>query len=456
MSRPIVGFLLLLTLAACQTEDSRVVTQQVSPEGQTFTFMPVYEDGVTDISIEIAWPTTWAYEDNRNPAVPFVATRAILSGGTTKLQPQDLMLMFEDTNTYGNLAATPQHVFGSLSFPKEHTSSVLDVVAEMLAQPLFDARWFEREKSIFADAIEAQSKTAEQQMWAAARSAIFEDQAVLSTLNLMDPDVVMDVTVADARDWQTSFITKKNAVVVVTGAISSKDAGKAVDKLLSGLPEGEREEIRNATANFQPVEILLHDPKAAKTTIGLIGQLPWDQRGLFYDDNLAMGFFSRSGQSALFDAVRSDLRASYDVFAGVENFDAENRLLYISTGVETRKLAAARDLIRTTYETYRTAPDFSGFDTYRRGFADFVAEDIDYIDGAADAILLLELFGQDSSLVPQAEEFVLNTKASDVANRMKNVFPQADRLIVVAVSPDAQAMPGACVITTIDQAKDCR
>lgn len=116
----------------------------------------------------------------------------------------------------------------------------------------------------------------------------------------------------------------------------------------------------------------------------------------------------------------------------------------------------AQGVIRATYEAYRTSPDLSGLDEYREGLADYVAEDVDYIDGAAEAILYLEMFDLDSSEVPRAAEIVLETKAIDVANRMKNAFPPSDGLIVVAVSPDANALPGACVITRFDQAKTCR
>lgn len=456
MKRILLSVCALVALVSCQKEDSRVVTQQMSPEGQAFTFMPVHEDGVTDISIEVAWPTAWAYDDAKNPAVPFVATQAILSGGTREIPPQDLLVLFEDTNTYGNMVATPQYVFGSISFPKEYTKDVLDVVSEMLAQPLFEDRWLEREKANFANGIETHSTTAEQKMWSAARTAIFGDQALNRTLNLSDPAVVMAVTREEVQDWHKSVITKVGATVVVTGAISSEDAGKAVDRLFAGLPEGAPMMIQNASANFEPVNILLHDPDAAQTIIGFVGQLPSDQKGLFYEDHLAMGFFSRAGKSDLFDALRTDLRASYQMYAGVEHFDNDNRFLFIGGGVEASKLSAAKIVVQTAYEAYRTEPNLEGFDNHRRALADYVAEDIDYIDGAAEAILQVELVGQDSTLVPQADNVVVNTTAAEVAARMASVFPHSDDLIVVAISPDANALPGACVITEFVQAKDCR
>ncbi len=55
-------------------EENRSVILATTPLGHTFHFMPIYEPGVTDITITIAWPSNWAYEASRNPAVPYIGT----------------------------------------------------------------------------------------------------------------------------------------------------------------------------------------------------------------------------------------------------------------------------------------------------------------------------------------------------------------------------------------------
>ncbi len=273
----------ILTLGACQKEGSRGVTNQTSPNGQAFTFMPIYEDGVTDVTIEFAWPTTWAYEEDKNPAVPFVGSKAILSGGTSELSPQDVLIMFEDKSAFGDMEVQTQHIIGSVSFPKEYVDEVLDVVHEMLVRPQFNDRWLEREKSEFSKNVKINNSNTDYQMWAAARYAIFGDQPANRTFSLADPNIIAAVTQSDVRRWHRDVITKTGVTVVVTGAISAKDAGVAVDHLLADLPDGQPVEMQPASANFAPVEIYLHDPDAPQTVIGFVGQLPVDDEVVLYE-----------------------------------------------------------------------------------------------------------------------------------------------------------------------------
>jgi hypothetical protein len=65
-------------------EENRSVILATTPQRNEFHFMPIYEPGVTDITITIAWPSDWAYEASLNPAVPYIGTETLLSGGTER------------------------------------------------------------------------------------------------------------------------------------------------------------------------------------------------------------------------------------------------------------------------------------------------------------------------------------------------------------------------------------
>jgi hypothetical protein len=102
---------------------------------------------------------------------------------------------------------------------------------------------------------------------------------------------------------------------------------------------------------------LLHLPEAEKTTLGLVGQLPPTSEGGDLIDLLALNFFARSGDGPLFNAVRTELRASYGFEAGFTNYDRATRLMFIGGEVETEKLSEAANLILTTYDAaYQIIP----------------------------------------------------------------------------------------------------
>ncbi|EFO28649.1 peptidase M16 inactive domain superfamily [Roseibium sp. TrichSKD4] len=446
---------LILSLVACQKEGSREVVLAETPDGRPFHFMPIYEDGVTDITITIAWPMGWAYERENNPAVPYVAAEVILSGGTSELAPQEVMELFNDKNSRGHLYTSASHAVGELSFPKEHIEDFVSIASEMLTTPQFDPAWIGRIKQgLLTNQNTNRSQTANQ-MWAVARLAVLGEGPLNNFLSLPDLTKIDTVSVDDLRRWHTETIVQNTVTISVTGAISLEDAGNAVDKLLAALPKGQTPETPDIRPDFSPKTILLHLPNAEKTTLGFIGQLPPTSEGGDLVDLLALSFFGRQGNGPLFEAVRTDLRASYGFHAGYTNYDRAIRIMLVTGEVETAKLAQATDLIRETYETFRIAPDFTGFEALQKGMAEQTTKQVSYVNVAARTMLELALDARDPADAPRVGDLLANVTQQEVKERLVSSFPPGDDLIVLAASPDASALPGACIITKIEQVATC-
>lgn len=456
MNKLLVLAALVVSLASCKKDASREVILAKTPDGRAFQFMPIYEDGVTDITITIAWPMTWAFRADENPTVPYIAAQAILSGGTENLTSSEVLETFNDKNSSGQLYVRPDHAIGEVSFPKEHIDLVVPIVGEMLTNPQFDPAWVDRIKQGFLNTnTQAKAQTANQ-MWDVARYAILGQTPLYNFLSLPNLDAIETVSVDQLRRWHRETLVQNGVTISVTGAISRKDAGRAVDTLLSQLPTGQTQTPPKVQTDFTPKIILLHKPDAQKTTLSLVGQLPPTSQGNDLADLLALTFFKRTGNGPLFDAVRTDLRASYGLQAGVTNYDRGTRLVFIAGEIETAKLAQAADLVRKTYETYRTAPDLTGLDELRQGLAEATAKNVLYVNVAARAMLEFALDGLDPGMAPKLGALLENVTAQDVQDRLQAVFPSGNDLIVIAASPDATALPGACVITEIQQASQCK
>ena len=287
---------------------NRKVILTETPDGHSFHFMPMDENESSDITINIAWPMSWAYDASRNPAVPYVAAEAILSGGTKELAPQDVLELFNDKNSSGRLYVSADHAIGELSFPKEHKEDVISIASEMLTSQ-FDQAWIDRIKQGF---LVNQTQVREQsanRMWAVARFAILGEEPLNNFLSLPDLAVIENVSTDDLRRWHSETIARDGVTIAVTGAISRKDAGKAVDQLLSGLPKVQVRVTADVRPNFKPRIILLHLPDAEKSTLGFIGKMPPTSEGGDMTDLLALSFFARPNNGPLFDAIRTKLRA---------------------------------------------------------------------------------------------------------------------------------------------------
>jgi len=446
---------LILSLAACKTDANREVVLAETPDGHPFHFMPIYEDGVTDITITVAWPMDWAYEVNSNPAVPYVAAEAVLSGGTDDYAPQDVLELFNDNNSGGQLYVRANHVIGELSFPKEHIEAVVSIVGEMLESPQFNQPWIDRIKQgLSANQTQFQAQTANQ-MWAVARFAILGEEPLNDFLSLPNLAAIEDVGIDDLRRWHTETIVKDGLTIVVTGAISPADAGKAVDQLLSSLPNQQVTTAQSIQPDFSPRTILLHLPDAEKTTLGFVGQLPPTSVGGDLVDLLALNFFARSGSGPLFNAVRTELRASYGFQAGLTNYDRATRIMFIAGEVETAKLAEAAEVVLETYEAYRVTPDLTDFNEMRDGIAHATAQNVQFVDVAARTILELALDGRSAADAPRLGVVIESIMAVELKERLLSIFPSRSDLIIVAASPDASALPGACIVTKLEQIAQC-
>jgi len=456
MKKILISMALLLALVSCKKDASREVVLAQSSDGRPFHFMPIYENGVTDITIAISWPMQWAYKSDRNPATPYIAADAILSGGTDKLTPQEVMEIYSDKNSHGQLLIRPDDVFGELSFPKEHIDDVVSIASEMLKSPQFNDAWIKRIKQGFLANQEESRSMVAHQMWAAARTAVVGDSPLNNFLSLPDLTKIDDVNENDLRRWHAETIVQAGVTVSVTGAISRKDAGNAIDRLLSGLPTGQSETAASSQqVDFSPRVILVHLPDAEKSTLGFVGQMPPTKEGGDLTDLLALSFFARSGDGPLFNAVRTQLRASYGFQAGLTNYNRDTGILYIGGEVETSRLAEVSETVLKTYSDFRTSPDLSGFDNLRRAMSEGSAKNIKYVDIAARSILELALDNRDPGDAPRIGELLKMIQARDVEARMVDVFPSSESLIIVAASPDASALPGACVVTEFKDAARC-
>jgi hypothetical protein len=63
--------------------------------------------------------------------------------------------------------------------------------------------------------------------------------------------------------------------------------------------------------------------------------------------------------------------------------------------------------------------------------------------------------GQDPGLALDLGSMLAKVTEETIATRAATAFPPADALIVIAISPDATALPDACVITTPAEAAAC-
>ena len=444
----------LILLAGCQQEEKASATVESSPGG--IEYARLYMPKAEDIAIQIAWPTNWALRDDVNQAVPYIGTDLILAGGAEGFPPGEVVETFADLKAEGTMWVTADHLHGQLIVPKDNLDKAIEIAAAHLAKPTMDQGWFDRIQQGFAASMAEVTSQPANRGYDALRWAILGDTPLRRFLSVDLPNLITTATRAEVLDWHQQTVVRTGAKVVIAGDISQEAAGKAVDSLISGLPEGIAIATTNPTADFSPRRILLHIPEAQTSTLVFIGPLPPTRDGGEFEDVLLATALGGDDKSVLFDAVRTGLRASYGFGAGLDAYTRNLRVVVLSGEVETAKLAEAETIVRAAYSEFLIAPKMGDLAGRKEPFKANVEQTATLPGAASFSALMAILDGQDASLALTLQSLLDKVTDTTVQARAASAFPKAETLIVLAVSPDASALPGACVITSPAEAANCR
>jgi zinc protease len=446
-----LAFVAILTVGIVSPAQAKVI-METSPGGIAYARINIPD--ADTISIQMAWPSDWAFREDVNQAVPFVGADLIMQGGAEGYSPGEVAETFADIKAEGVLMPGPGRLFGSLSVSKEHLREALKIANAHLRAPALSENWLDRVKGGFAATIDELTAKPESAGYDALRWAILGDTPLRRSLSVDPPEQISAVTREDVQRWYRQTLLRNTAKIAIAGPVSAKEAGRAIDALFAGLPEGKAPEIVPPKPNFAPRRILLHIPDANVSSLNFAAPLPPTREGGDFEDIIAMMALGGDDQSALFDAVRTKLRASYGFIAGVAAYSSDVRFLLMSGQAETAKLGEAESVVRAAYADFRKSGPAGDLSERKTVFASGFESNKKNPAARALTALLAMLDGMDPATDPKA--MLDKVTQASIQARLDKVYPPADGFVVLAVSPDANALPGACVIKTPAEAAGCR
>jgi zinc protease len=448
----------LLLLAGCREGEKPSATTETSPGGIGYTRLHIPD--AEDVSIEIAWPSDWAHREDVNQDVPHIGVDLILAGGAEGFPPGEVIETFADLNAEGSLWATADYLHGQLIAPVANLDEAIEIANAHLARPSLDPVWFDRvQQGLAANLAEANAQPATLG-FEALRWAVLGDTPLRRALT-GDLDAIGAATPDDVQRWHSEALTRTGAHIVIAGDIDAADAGAAVDALLAGLPDGAAPAAPpaapQAVGDFSPRRILLHVPDAPTSILVFLGQLPPTRDGGEMEDMLLVTRLGGGDNSVLFDVTRTRLRATYAFGALIDAYARDLRFLMMGGEIETARLAEAETVVREAYAAFRAEVPVGDLARLKAPFAAQAERTAGDPVSASTASLLGLLDGHDPGLVLGGLTEVLD-RVTDATlwARAASASPEADRMIVLAVSPDAAALPGACVIRDPSEAAACR
>lgn len=453
MIRRMCVFVVIFFVGSSYSQAS-FISDEISDSGLAYILVKMPDN--PRVSVKVAWPSHWAFEEEQNQAVPYIGAQLIFAGGAKGYSASEAVERFKDMNSEGQLVPTTDYLFGTLHFSPKHQDETLKIANAHLRSSALDEQWLQRIRGQFTTQINEMRAKADRKGFEAMRWAVLGKQPLRVAVSLDEANNIEEVSQEEVATWAKSTLNRSGVSVVVAGDLNTDTANTIVDALFEGILEGENVKETSIETDFSPKRILMHVPDAQTSTLSFIGKLPPTREGSEFEDILLATSLGGGAQSVLFEAVRTKLRASYGYGAGIDGFTRDDRFLVLSGQVEAGKVEGAEKVIRQAYTEFRANGPSGDLQQLKQPFSDNLKVAQEDSGTMAYSVLLAMLDGRDV-----VNDFSLQTELEAVSEeslikRLSASFPVADDFIVVVSSPDATALKNACVITEQKQAMNCK
>lgn len=434
---------------------SGVVEQHTSPAGHTFWYygMPYAER----TAVAVTWTAEIPDESLMHVATSRVGIDLMLNGGAGGKEPEEIIADFEDLDSGSRLWVQPQEISGFIVSPEEHMQRASEIANVVLTQPNMDEQWFARELKNLSDNATDRVSIVEGLAWNLAREMSLGDHPYKRFWSLRPVDEIKSISLDNVKAWHQGAFKTAGISVSAAGNASAEKVGAEIDRVLLGMSAGTPAAPRQFPQPQLPGKtIVLHQPESPKSIILALGNLPPHSAGNDVPVQLGIGVLGHGKQSRLFKAVRSGLRAAYGFGSGQFNMTRSHKLFHISGEVETAKLQAALNETEKTYEKFRLGGIGAlEFPIAKRFYRQSLNQEFAKPESIAYLMMESDRTGQSVAKVATLRDQVSNLARGDVNQIIKESFPTFDSMLRIVVTPDANAIQGACVITDIDDWESC-
>lgn len=453
--RLIAASLLTFTLIPQAASGSPKMTAHISPAGHQFYYVPM--DDARRTAVAVTWASGLPTGPGIHEATARLGIDLMLSGGAGDLPPDEISADFEDLDAGSRLWVQPGEIRGFVVAPDDQLDQAAEIANLVLAQPALDEKWLERQKRNLIRDTRIRNATATGLAWSLAREIMLEDHPFKRFWTAAPAEGIQGISAPQLSTWHKSAFGTADLTITAAGTAGPARVARAIDLALAGLPASANPEpVAFQGPHIRPGTIVLHDPDSPKSLIMALGELsgvPTTDDAVY---GIATAVLGLGKQSRLFKAIRSQLRAAYGFGAGMETMTRHHRLLRMGGEVDTALLPQALDAMRQSYETFRRegiAPE--EYPIARNFHLQRVEQNLSRPAGMATMLMENRLNGQSAEAFETLVAHVESLERTTVNDTIRATYPPFDALLTIVITPDADAIADACVITAIEEWRQC-
>ncbi len=423
--------------------------------GYSYLYSPMPDADRT--AVAITWHSDLTNVPVGQEALPRLGINLMLNGGAGGLPAEEIIADFEDLDSGSDLWVQPEEISGFILSPKEHMSKASEIANLVLTKPNLEQKWFDREKKILVDDASERESKAGGLAWNLFREVALGDHPYKRFWSLQPLADIENIKLDDVKAWHADAFSNKALTITAAGHADVAEISNAIDRVLVDMPSIDREPAKSFSGpEISDRTILLHKPDVEKSVILIVGKLPDHSEALNVPIQLGVGVLGWGKQSRLFTAVRTELGAAYGFGAGTWDMTRQHRVLHISGEIETEQVQQVFDAVEISYNKFRAdGINLLEFPIAKKFYVQRLNEEMDKPESVAYLMMEGNLNGFGNSYMPNLINQVKSQKRSEVNQTIEQNFPEFESMLKIIVTPDPDAIEGACVITEFDQWQSC-
>lgn len=429
--------LLVITNASAQGYKLPTYTTFKLPNGLTVNLMEQHD--VPLISVSTVVPAGAIYDREQAGLASLTATA--LKHGTKSYTKAQIDQELDFIGASIDASATKEYARLSANFATKDQKKVLNIVKEILLDPAFDEKEFDKEKSRLLVGLEQQKESPRAVIGFYFEKFLYGNHVYGNIINGMKA-TVEGLTASDVKKFYQANYTPNNAAITLVGDFSTKEMKASITKLFSEWKKGKvvKEDL-STLAYKKPTEsrVLLINKEDANETTFLIGAPGISRNNPDYiaidvvntlfggrftsmlNDELRVNTGLTYGASSRFNTLKNDGTFVISTFTNIKTTEAAldkavevlNKLH--QNGIDENALTSAKNYVKGQFPPdYETSGQLASLLSqmfwykFDRSFIDNFEKNVDSLDLARANEIIATYFPKDKL------QFILVGKASEI------------------------------------------
>jgi predicted Zn-dependent peptidase len=372
------------------------------------------------------------------PGAGELTAQMLKDGGTRSMASNEVLRRVETLGSDLSVRSDIDATVVGMALTKDKVEGGLEILAEVVREPRFDAEELKKTK---ARAIEAAENAARSSgSWTASHvfwGELYPDKSPYHTHELL-PSQIAKIDSGQIRDFHRKYFVPKNATLIVAGDIDEASAKELAQRHFGRWTGGDppKVDFPPPRAPQRPHVFVAHRPKSVQSDVFVAMLAPPRSDNRWAQIRIANQVLGGGVASRLFSDVREQRSLAYSTSAQIREVAHGEQPLVLYAGTESGKTAQAVTGLLENVERMRTSPPTQQeTDTARRYLSDIFAIRMETIGSIAEMLATQEMLGLPDGYWDAYRKQLRATDAKDVAEIVPKLMSDKN-LIVVAGDAD--------------------